>query len=111
VIEHFHGAVRRVAVDATAFPERDSPYNVAIVGMWNDAADADACIAWARGLWDDLQPFSSGGVYVNYLGVGDDEDRVQAAYGVNYERLAGMKQQYDPDNLFRTNQNIKPIAN
>jgi FAD/FMN-containing dehydrogenase len=111
VIEHFHGAVRRVAVDATAFPERDSPYNVAIVGMWNDAADADACIAWARGLWDDLQPFSSGGVYVNYLGVGDDEDRVQAAYGVNYERLAGIKQQYDPDNLFRTNQNIKPIAN
>jgi FAD/FMN-containing dehydrogenase len=110
VIEHFHGAVRRVPIDATAFPERDSPFNVAIVGIWNDAADAEACIAWARGTWDDLQPFSSGGVYVNYLGVGDDEDRVQAAYGVNYERLAGIKQRYDPDNLFRTNQNIKPIG-
>jgi FAD/FMN-containing dehydrogenase len=110
VIEHFHGAVRRVPVDATAFPERDSPYNVAIVGIWNDPKDAEACIAWARGLWDDLQPFSTGGVYVNYLGVGDEDERVRAAYGVNYERLAGIKQKYDPDNLFRTNQNIKPTA-
>ena len=108
VIEHFHGAVNRVAPDATAFPERGSNFNVAIVGVWNDPAHADACIAWARGVYDDLQPFSSGGVYVNYLGVGDDDDRVLAAYGVNYERLAGIKQKYDPDNLFRTNQNISP---
>jgi FAD/FMN-containing dehydrogenase len=110
VLEQFHGAVRRVAPDATAFPERDSPFNVAIVGLWNDPADADRCIAWARATYDALQPFSSGGVYVNYLGVGDDAERVRDAYGVNYERLAGIKQKYDPENLFRANQNIKPVG-
>jgi hypothetical protein len=110
VLEQFHGAVRRVAPDATAFPERSSPFNVAIVGVWNDPADADKCIAWARGTYDALQPFSSGGVYVNYLGVGDEPDRVQAAFGDNYARLATIKQKYDPGNLFRANQNIKPVA-
>jgi FAD/FMN-containing dehydrogenase len=110
ILEHFHGAVRRVAPDATAFGERNAAFNVAIIGVWRDDNDRDRCIAWARATFDELQPFSTGGVYVNYLGVGDDEERVRAAYGVNYERLAGIKQKYDPDNLFRTNQNIKPIA-
>jgi FAD/FMN-containing dehydrogenase len=108
VIENFHGAVRRIAPDATAFPERNAPYNVAIIGLWNDSADADRCIAWARGTYDALQPFSTGHVYVNYLGVGDDPERVRDAYGANYERLAGIKQKYDPENLFRANQNIRP---
>jgi FAD/FMN-containing dehydrogenase len=110
VLEHFHGAVRRVPRDATAFQERDAAYNIAIVGVWNDPKDEAACTAWARSTYDDLQPFSTGSVYVNYLGVGDEEERVQAAYGSNYERLAEIKQKHDPGNLFRVNQNIRPRA-
>jgi FAD/FMN-containing dehydrogenase len=108
VVEHFHGAVNRVAPDATAFMERDASYSVAIIGVWTDDADHDRCVAWARKVYDDLQPFSTGSVYVNYLGVGDDPERVQAAYGANYDRLAAIKQKYDPTNLFRANQNIRP---
>jgi FAD/FMN-containing dehydrogenase len=110
VLEHFHGAVRRVPRDATAFQERDAAYNIAIVGVWQDPKDEAACVAWARGVYDDLQPFSTGSVYVNYLGVGDEEERVQDAYGDNFARLAQIKQKYDPENLFRVNQNIKPRA-
>ncbi len=109
VLEQFHGAVHRVAPEATAFPERNAPFNVAIVGLWNDPADADRCIAWARGTHEALQPFSSGSVYVNYLGVGDEPERVRAAFGSNYDRLGKIKQQYDPNNLFRANQNIAPV--
>jgi len=108
VLEHFHGAVRRVPRDATAFQERDAAYNIAIVGAWQNPEDEGACIAWARGVYDDLQPFSTGSVYVNYLGVGDEDERVEAAYGGNFDRLAQIKQKYDPGNLFRVNQNIRP---
>jgi FAD/FMN-containing dehydrogenase len=111
VLEQFHGAVNRVPSDATAFIERNSAFNVAVVGMWNDAADADRCIAWARETVARLEPFSTGAVYVNYLGIGDDPERVREAYGANYDRLAAIKQQYDPNNLFSANQNIKPRAN
>ena len=109
VLEQFHGAVQRVAPEATAFPERNAPFNVAIIGLWNDAADADRCIAWARETYEALQPFSSGSVYVNYLGVGDEPERVRDAFGSNYDRLSKIKQQYDPSNLFRANQNIAPV--
>lgn len=110
VLEHFHGAVNRVPQDATAFVERGSAYNVAIIGVWHDKSDADRCIAWARSTYDALQPWSTGSVYVNYLGVGDEPERVKDAYGANYDRLVAVKQKYDPDNLFRANQNIKPSA-
>jgi FAD/FMN-containing dehydrogenase len=110
VIEHFHGAVQRVAADATAFEDRDADFNVAIVGIWHDSADADRHITWARSLFDALQPYSTGGAYVNYMGVGDDAERIRAAYGSNYDRLAGIKQKYDPGNLFRANLNIQPRA-
>jgi hypothetical protein len=110
VLEHFHGAVNRIAPEATAFSERGAAYNVAIISIWDDPSDADRCISWARGVFDVLEPFSTGGVYVNYLGVGDDAERVRAAFGSNYERLATIKQKYDPTNLFRANQNIQPKA-
>jgi FAD/FMN-containing dehydrogenase len=111
VLEQFHGAVNRVPADATAFIERSSAFNVAIIGMWNEPGDADRCIAWARDTVSRLEPFSTGAVYVNYLGVGDDPDRVREAYGANYDRLAATKAKYDPNNLFSANQNIKPKAN
>jgi len=108
VIEHMHGAVKRVPPAATAFSARDADFNVAIIAIWQDPEDADRHIAWARAVFADLQPFSTGGVYVNYLGVGDDESRVRDAYGANYDRLARIKRAYDPENLFRANQNIPP---
>ena len=113
VIEHIGGAVSRVGEDATAFTHRQAPYNLLIVGIWPDLANNDTNIRWVRQTWDAMQPFSSGGVYVNYLGQAADEgaERIKEAYGVaKYERLLALKKQYDPTNLFRLNQNIDPLV-
>jgi FAD/FMN-containing dehydrogenase len=81
---------------------------VVVVGMWSDPAVTDAGIAWVREFQAALQAFSTGGVYVNYLGE-EGEDRVKAAYEPEtYARLAALKAKYDPTNFFRLNQNIKP---
>jgi FAD/FMN-containing dehydrogenase len=103
------GETNRVAVDATAYANRDSLYTVNIHSRWTEAAEDDACIGWARKVFDALTPHAIGSVYVNFL-TGDEGDRVKAAYGPNYGRLAEVKSRYDPDNLFCTNQNIKPAA-
>jgi FAD/FMN-containing dehydrogenase len=108
VIEHLGGAVARVGNDETAFDHRDAEYNLLIVAVWTDPAEADANIAWARQLWDAMQPYARG-VYVNYLGVGDSAERVRAGYSpVKYARLAALKRDVDPENLFHRNQNIPP---
>ena len=110
-IEHFGGAVGRIGVDETAFNHRDALYNLLIMGMWPNPSESDTNIQWVRELWDAMQPFSSGAVYVNYLGHEAEEgaDRVKAAYGPEkYERLVALKNRYDPTNLFRLNQNIRP---
>jgi FAD/FMN-containing dehydrogenase len=108
VVEHMSGAVSRMDPQATAYNYRDAQYNFLIVGIWPEAADDDRNIQWVRGLWQALQPFSTGHIYVNYESdVG--ADRVQAAYGAaKYERLVALKNAYDPTNFFRLNQNIKP---
>ncbi len=101
------GAASRVAPDAMAFAHRRFPYAPVIVSQWRDAVEAERNIAWARECWTALHEHAGGGVYVNDLSL-DDEDRVRSGYGANYERLAALKQKYDPDNLFRLNPNIKP---
>jgi FAD/FMN-containing dehydrogenase len=110
VVEHMGGAVSRVDRDATAYNYREAQYNFLIVGIWADPADDARGIAWVRGLWQALQPFSSGNIYVNYesdVGV----DRVKAAYGAaKYERLVALKNTYDPTNVFRLNANITPTV-
>jgi FAD/FMN-containing dehydrogenase len=109
LLEHFGGAVARVDRNATAFDHRDAEYNLAIISRWPDPALADASIAWTRALWDDMTSHARG-VYVNYLGVGEAEDRVRAAYGNDkYARLVELKNRYDPTTLFRYNQKIKPL--
>jgi FAD/FMN-containing dehydrogenase len=105
VLEHFGGAMSRVAPEATAFPHRHLDFDVVITTMWTDPADAERNIAWTRDYWDALQPFAPAAVYVNYLGV-EGEERVRAAYGANYGRLVALKNKYDPTNLFRLNQNV-----
>lgn len=108
LIEHLGGAVGRVPAHATAFAHRHAAYNLAIIARWLDPADADAGIAWARGFHDAMRPFAAG-VYMNYLGVGDSRERIREAYDAEvYDRLVALKRQYDPDNLFRRNQNIRP---
>lgn len=110
-IEELGGAVSRIDAEETAFAHRDRRYNFLCLGMCADPAEVEGCIRWSRGFWEAMQPFSSGGVYVNYLGAESEEGegRVRAAYGAaKYERLSALKARYDPTNLFRLNQNIRP---
>jgi len=109
LFEFYGGAINRVGVTDTAYPLRDATYALNSIAAWADPAQDAENIQWARGMWDSVQPFSPGSVYVNFLGVGDETDeRTHAAYGPNYARLAQIKATYDPGNLFRLNHNIKP---
>jgi len=109
LLEQFGGAVKRVPVEATAFDQRDSDYNLVIVSRWADPADAERNVAWARETSKAVHPFTTGRVYVNYIGVGEPADRVRAAFGERkFAQLVAVKQKYDPTNLFRINQNIPP---
>ena len=101
------GATMRPAVDSTAYSQRDARFVMNVHGRWETAAEDKAGIGWARDFFKAATPFSTGGVYVNFM-TADEGDRVRAAYGANYARLAKVKRQYDPDNLFSANQNIKP---
>jgi FAD/FMN-containing dehydrogenase len=103
------GAVSRVSADATAYTHRDAEFCVSIHGRWADPAKDVAGVGWARALFDAATPFSTGGVYVNFL-TQEEGERVGAAYGSNYDRLVTVKNKYDPSNLFRINQNIRPSA-
>jgi FAD/FMN-containing dehydrogenase len=109
-IEPLGGAVGRVGVEQTAFPHREALFSLVIVSMWTDPAASDANTRWTREFWSAMQPFTSDAVYVNYLDA-DDADRVQAAYNPEtYQRLRLLKQRYDPQNVFRVNQNIGPAT-
>lgn len=110
-VEQLGGAMGRIGETETAFPHRWEASNLLILGMWPDAASDDANIAWVRRLWTEMQPHATGGVYVNYLGQirEEGEARVRAAYNEKtYTRLAEIKRKFDPENLFRMNQNIIP---
>ncbi len=101
------GATLRPAPDATAYPHRDTRFVINVHARWQDPGDDARCIAWARSFFEAAARFATGSVYVNFL-TDDERDRVQAAYGPNYRRLAAIKRTYDPANLFRSNQNIQP---
>jgi FAD/FMN-containing dehydrogenase len=103
------GAVGRVSADATAYTHRDAEFCVSVHGRWADPAKDAACVGWARDVFEAATPFSTGGVYVNFL-TQEEGERVGAAYGSNFDRLVGVKNKYDPSNLFRMNQNIRPSA-
>jgi FAD/FMN-containing dehydrogenase len=106
-----NGVAGRVPAGATAFPHRDNDMvAVGIYALWDDPAGTEANVAWARDTWSAIQPFASGGVYVNDLAEDEGEDRVRTAYGSNYDRLARIKAAYDPDNVFRLNANVKPAS-
>lgn len=102
------GAVSRVPAEATAMGDRSAPYTLVFNTSWHDPADSDKCIAWTRAFYEAMQPYSPGSSYLNFPGFLEEEGLVEKAYGRNYARLAAVKAKYDPDNLFRLNQNIKP---
>lgn len=109
LIEQFGGAVRRVADNATAFDQRDAAYNVVIVSRWVSRDDATSNVQWARATSDAAKPFGTGRVYVNYIGAGEGPERVRASFRPEkFTRLAAIKRKYDPENVFRMNQNIPP---
>jgi FAD/FMN-containing dehydrogenase len=107
VFQQVGGAISRVPAAATAYANREAAYDSFPVSIWSDPAADEANIAWAREMYTALRPFGMGGVYVNNLG-DEGHERVRAAYGENYDRLVTLKRKYDPDNLFRLNQNVSP---
>jgi FAD/FMN-containing dehydrogenase len=108
-IFHVGGAAGRVAPDATAFSQRNAHFGMNVHTRWREASMDKKCIAWAKKLFDAAAPFAIGTAYVNFM-PGDEGERVEKAYGTSYSRLAQVKRRYDPSNLFRMNQNIRPAA-
>jgi FAD/FMN-containing dehydrogenase len=105
------GAVQRVPHDATAFHGRHAAFLLSPEANWEDPEHDEANINWLRALVDDMAEFSDGSRYLNFAGFQEEGDRMmQDAFGAKYQRLAEIKQKYDPANLFRLNQNIKPAA-
>jgi len=102
-----NGACNRVPSDATAFAYRDAKFATVIAGMWPDPADNTKNIQWVKDYYKALEPHSLAGGYVNFM-ADDDQGRVKDNYKDNYSRLASIKKQYDPGNLFHLNQNIPP---
>ncbi|MBV7438764.1 FAD-binding oxidoreductase [Aeromonas sp. sif2416] len=102
------GQTARVAPEAMAYSSRDANYVMNVHGRWESAGEDERCIAWAREFFTKSQPFASSGAYINFL-TQDETDRIAFAYGATYDRLVEIKKKYDPTNLFRMNQNIKPV--
>ena len=105
--EPMGGAIARVGESETAFANRKAEYIISMSSGWSDSSDDDKAIAATREFFEAVAPFAMGGVYTNYMDF-DEKERVQSSYGANYERLRKVKARYDPDNLFRMNQNIPP---
>jgi FAD/FMN-containing dehydrogenase/ketosteroid isomerase-like protein len=108
-LQHMHGAATRIDPAATAFAHRADQYDFLIASQWSDQAHSARNIEWTRAFFDAMQPHLEPSVYVNNL-CDEADARVRAAFGGNYQRLAELKAACDPDNLFRSNHNIKPTA-
>jgi hypothetical protein len=104
------GAVRRVAKEATPWQARDATWSMVIAGIDPNPKGADALKSWGRTYWKAVHPFNLPAGYVNFMMDDEAEDRIRTTYGDNYKRLASIKAKYDPQNLFRINQNIQPAV-
>ena len=110
LIELLGGAVGRVGDGETAYAHRDAAYDFLIASVWDDPGEDGAMVGWAREIFGVMEPYARESVYVNYLG-DEGEERVRAAYGTaKFDRLVALKDRYDPTNLFRLNQNVRPTA-
>jgi len=108
-IWHYGGAMSRVRKSATAFAGRDTPFLFSVDAVWSDPEETRKVVGYSRDFLESMEPYSTGGMYVNFAGLGEEgEALVKSAYGDNYEKLVALKNKYDPHNLFRLNQNIRP---
>jgi len=107
VFQQVGGAIARAPAEQSAYANRDAAVDAFPVSIWTDPAEDEPNVAWASAAYEAMRPFGTSGVYVNNLG-DEGEDRVKAAYGANYRRLAALKRKFDPANLFRANQNVRP---
>jgi Berberine and berberine like len=108
-LQHFGGAVRRVSPSATAFANRGAEYVLNVLGRTPDSAGFDAAVDWARDTYNAMEAYTAAGTYSNFMSAGDD--RVKEAYPEDtYRRLQALKDRYDPTNLFRLNQNVRPSS-
>jgi FAD/FMN-containing dehydrogenase len=107
---HLHGAATRVDPNETAFGARDDQWDYDVISQWTDVSESAGHIQWTREFWTAVEPFASGQVYVNHLDAEEGTTRIKAAYSRSYERLVALKNKYDPMNLFRLNQNIRPMV-
>jgi FAD/FMN-containing dehydrogenase len=111
IVWHHGGAMSRVGETDTAYGGRDAAFLVTGEASWDDPAVSEDGIAWGRDFWDAMGRHSTGGMYLNFPGFGEEKEAlVRAGYGVNYDRLAALKAEYDPANLFRMNLNIAPAG-
>jgi hypothetical protein len=104
------GALNRLDNDHSAAGNRDAHYLINITASWEKPEDDQVSIAWARDAWNDIRPFSTGGTYINFLTADEGFERTEAALGKSLHRLAEIKATWDPQNVFRTNRNIKPAS-
>jgi len=108
-LNHFGGAMSRIANDATPFAHRDALFAFSPDALWDKPEETEAHVNWAKGYWQALRSYSPRGAYINFL-TDEGQDRVRESYQGNYDRLVQIKRKYDPTNLFRLNQNIKPYS-
>jgi FAD/FMN-containing dehydrogenase len=110
IVIHLAGALNERADDDGAVGNRDARYMTAFAGQWPAGAADDEHVAWVREAWKSVRPLSTGGNYLNFQTADEDEERLRATYGPNFDRLVEAKETYDPTNLFRRNRNIRPRA-
>jgi FAD/FMN-containing dehydrogenase len=108
IVIHLAGALNERADDDGAVGNRDARYMTAFAGQWPAEAPDDEHMAWVREAWKSVRPFSTGGNYLNFQTADEGEERLRATYGTNFDRLIEVKAEYDPDNLLRSNRNIRP---
>lgn len=104
------GKLNRIDPTETAFADRHSPFMLSIDTTWDAPEDDEDCIEWTRVFWGAMEPYSSGSMYFNFAMLEEGDDMVRTTFGENYERLVEVKNSYDPENLFRLNQNIEPTV-
>lgn len=110
-IRHLGGAISRVGETETAVGNRSAQYLFSADSTWDDPDDDEANVTWTRSFWREMHRFSHGGIFLSFPGMGEEgQQLVEAAHGPNHERLVALKNKYDPNNLFRMNQNISPTV-
>jgi FAD/FMN-containing dehydrogenase len=110
IVLHLTGELNERADDDGAVGNRDARYMTAFAGQWLAGTPDEEHVAWVREAWKSVRPLSTGGNYINFQTADEDEERIRATYGPNFDRLVAAKETYDPENLFRRNRNIRPRA-